>query len=280
MGRAFVQRALACGHQVTIWNRSVRDTEALRLAGASESRGLRSALEHCDAALIVVSDDRAVQDICLSAGGALEALPAGAVLVNASTVSPETASLLKERSPSGRVVNAPVMGSPTTVVKGQAKFFLGGERSVVSELDTLWADLAQRSFYCGDVASASILKLMSNSLLIVNLAALAEMVTIARVNGVSDDLLAEILEDSVITSQADRARLAPLLSETHDGWFAPALGLKDLRLALTLGAASRVDMRIAPVVDTLLTELIDRGTEWSDIAAVIEVFRFPSKGSQ
>lgn len=273
MGRAIAERALSCGHQVTVWNRSIGRAAALCAVGAVVAPEIADAVRSCDVALLVVSDDAAVRELCLGETGVLGLLPDGATLVNVSTVSPDTVRLLESQSPTGRVIDAPVMGSPSSVRAGQAKFFLAGGAALVEELTPFWKDLSERSYFCGAVGQASVLKIVSNSLMILHLIALAEFTTVARLNGIGDELLREVLEDSVVTSQADRLRLDSLVSDDHDGWFAPALALKDLRLGLTLAADHDLVLRMGSAAEWLLTRLVDQTRMWPDVSAVVEVVR-------
>lgn len=265
MGRAFAARAVGAGHEVTVWNRSPGRAAALVKAGAREATSAALAVEGCDVALVVVSDDAAVREV---ADAVVPALPDGAVLVNCSTTSPELAVQLAAGSAgSVRFVEAPVMGSPQAVEGGTGRFFVAGERATVDELGPLWSELGVDARYCGPVGTASVLKILSNVLLIVGVAALGEVLTVARGRGIPDELLREVYADSVVTSPAQRLRLGSLLSEDHPGWFGPALALKDLRLGIGLGAPE-LDLRIAPAAAALLQKV--DGASWPDITAVIE----------
>jgi 3-hydroxyisobutyrate dehydrogenase-like beta-hydroxyacid dehydrogenase len=59
----------------------------------------------------------------------------------------------------------------------------------------------------------------------------------------------------------------------HPGWFAPALALKDVRLAIGLAEEAGVPARIGPATEQLLTGVLDTGDRWQDFAAVIEALR-------
>src|SRR5437763_1140366 len=81
-----------------------------------------------DVAMVVVSDDAAVLAVADDIGAAL---PAGAVLVNSSTTSPELAVRLAALVSAERFVELPVMGSPHAVEAGAGRFFAGGSKDTV-----------------------------------------------------------------------------------------------------------------------------------------------------
>jgi 3-hydroxyisobutyrate dehydrogenase-like beta-hydroxyacid dehydrogenase len=117
MGRAFAARAIETGHQTTVWNRTPGRVAALVASGAIEAN-TSTAAAGADAVLVVLADDAAVLDVCLGDDGVLASLEPDALFANVSTVSPETARRLAELGPEGRVLDAPVMGSPAMIAGG------------------------------------------------------------------------------------------------------------------------------------------------------------------
>lgn len=273
MGRAFASRALQRGHHVTVWNRSPGRAGELVASGAVEAATVPEAVADADVTLVVVADDAAVKDVCLGDNGALASLAENALLTNVSTVSPETSRQLAEAGPAGRVLESPVMGSPVAVARGEGRFLIGGPDEAVARLDPLWRDLSAGYIHCGPVGTGSIMKLVSNLLLITGVAALAEGIAIARGQGITDDLLRTVFADSFVVSPAAKLRLEALLDADHPGWFSPWLARKDLRLALGLAEQADVPVRISPATEQLLTKVIDGGGQWQDFAAVIEALK-------
>jgi len=270
MGRAFATRALQRGHRVTVWNRSPGKAAELVAIGAVEADTLESAVIEADVVLVVVADDAAVLDVCLGDDGVLASLEPTTVLANISTVSPDTVRRLAAAGPKGRVLDTPVMGSPTLVAGGHGRFFIGGAVAAINAVDPLWDDLAAGYVHCGPVGTGATMKLVSNLLLITGVATLAEAIATARGHGIPDALLRDVFGESMVVSPGSKIRLDSLLDGTHPGWFTPTLARKDLRLAIGLAEEAAVRVRIGPATEALLTSVIDTGTRWPDFAAVIE----------
>ena len=270
MGRAFAARAIETGHQATIWNRTTGRGAALVASGAIEASTSTTAVAGADAVLVVLADDAAVLDVCLGDDGVLAALEPDAVFANVSTVSPETARRLAEEGPEGRVIDAPVMGSPAMIAGGSGRFLIGGPAPAISAIESLWHDLGSGYTHCGPVGTGATMKVLANSLLITGVASLAEAVATARRQAIPDELLRTLLADSPVVSLTSNIRLDSLLDPTHPGWFSPTLARKDLRLAIELAEETGVGVRIGPAAEALLTTVIDAGGEWPDFAAVIE----------
>jgi 3-hydroxyisobutyrate dehydrogenase-like beta-hydroxyacid dehydrogenase len=270
MGRAFAARAIETGNQTTVWNRTPGRVTALVASGATEADSPTMAAADADAVLVVLADDAAVLDVCLGDHGVLASLEPDAVFANISTVSPETARRLAEVGPQGRVLDAPVMGSPTMIAGGLGRFLIGGPATAITAVEPLWNDLGSGYMHCGPVGTGATMKILANSLLITGVASLAEVIATARRQAIPDEFLRTLLADSPVVSLASNLRLDSLLDATHPGWFSPALARKDLRLAIDLAEQTGVGVRIGPAAEALLTTVIDAGGEWPDFAAVIE----------
>ena len=270
MGRAFAARAIETGHQTTVWNRTPGRVAALVASGAAEVDTATTAVAGADAVLVVLADDAAVLDVCLGDDGVLTSLEADAVFANVSTVSPETARRLAEQGPEGRVLDAPVMGSPQMIAGGLGRFLIGGPAQAIAAIEPLWNDLGSGYIHCGQAGTGATMKILANSLLITGVASLAEVIATARRLAIPDEFLRALLADSPVVSVASNLRLDSLLDVTHPGWFSPALARKDLRLAIDLAEETGVGVRIGPAAESLLTTVIDAGGEWPDFTAMIE----------
>jgi len=270
MGQAFAARAIETGHQTTVWNRTPGRVTALVASGATEADSPTMAVAEADAVLVVLANDAAVLDVCLGDHGVLASLKRDAVFANISTVSPETARRLAEVGPEGRVLDAPVMGSPPMIAGGLGRFLIGGPAPAITALEPLWNDLGSGYTHCGSVGTGATMKILANSLLITGVASLAEAIATARRQDIPDEFLRSLLADSPVVSLATNLRLDSLLDATHPGWFSPALARKDLRLAIDLAEQAGVGVRIGPAAEALLTTVIDAGGRWPDFAAVIE----------
>jgi 3-hydroxyisobutyrate dehydrogenase-like beta-hydroxyacid dehydrogenase len=273
MGRAFASRALDRGHQVTVWNRTAGKASDLVNRGATETSSAAGAVERAEVTFVVLADDDAVLDVCLGIDGALASVAPGAVLANISTVGPDTARELAAAGPADAVLDSPVLGSPTAVESGAARFLVGGPAETVLRLNSLWNELGSGYVHCGPAGAASVIKLMSNLQLMIGVTALAEAVATARACGIEDDLLRTVFGDSPVVGAAGGQRLDSLLSDDHPGWFTPALARKDVRHAVALAEQHGVPVRLGPATDDLLTTVIDGGTDWPDFTAVIEALR-------
>lgn len=271
MGAAIAGRLLDAGHEVHVWNRTASRAEPLVRRGAVLAPSPAEAARDVDVAITSLSDDDAVRGVVLADGGVAASLSPTAVLVDASTVSPDTSRALA-RAVGGRFVDAPILGAPQAVASGEATILAGGDGDVVEPLLPLLAQLSARVLRCGPAGSATTVKLVANHLLLGQLSVLAEAVATAQLLGVPDDLLG-VLGRTPLVAPALQNRLDDVIHGDHEGWFSARLGRKDVHLVRELAARGGLDLAVAATVEELLEQAIAAGLGDRDITAVVEAVR-------
>jgi len=275
MGTALAQRLLRSGHHVTVWNRTAARTAAARDAGAAVAERPDQAVAGAEVVLVSLADDAAVLATVDEALAA--ALAPEAVLVDASTVGPGTTRQEHQRLGQGRFLAAPILGAPQAVVERAATVLVGGPEPTRLRLAGLWEDLAAAHLVCGDdPALATTMKLVANYLLLGSLEVCAEAAVAAQAAGVAPGVLEGFLRSSPLVAPGLHNRLDLLLGQDHQGWFAPALGAKDVSLFLDLAQELGITPPAAPRVASAYRAAAEGGgaaAAEEDVAAVVEVVR-------
>lgn len=277
MGKAAAIRLHEKGYEVAVWNRSPGKAAELVERGASEAASIAQAVEGADVALTFLANDPAVKQVYLGEGGAIASLGEAAVLVDMSTVHPDTSRALADATPGGRFVDAPILGGPETFLNGRAKLLVGGREDVVRSLERLWIDLSDAHFYTGPNGTATTLKLLSNLILVGGTLLMAEAVVTAQASGIRNDVLREVLGASPAVSPGVKVRLDDVLEGDHHGWWTLELADKDLSLVLKLASGATLELPLAAATEAALREAIEAGYSELDLGAVTEVLRRPAE---
>ncbi|MHB1533790.1 MAG: NAD(P)-dependent oxidoreductase [Acidimicrobiales bacterium] len=273
MGRALAVRLLAGGHQVRVWNRSPGRTGPLVGAGAEEAGDIAAASKDAEAVFTSLSDDRAVSDVLAPDDGPRPGIEAGTLVVECSTISPATTRRLAATYP-GRYVASPILGAPQAVEAGQAALAVAGPAEALDHLAPVWETLGGNVRRCGDDPGlASVVKLLSNYLLMAGLVVLSEAAVAGQVAGLDDDVLEDLLGQSPLVAPGLGNRLADLLGGDHRGWFPTPMGAKDVGLFLGIAAAAEVELPVAELVRSRYLQAAEAGWDEADIAAVVELLR-------
>jgi len=274
MGRAVAERLLGAGHEVTVWNRTAGRAGSLLAAGAREASDAAQAAAQAQATFTSLADDAAVREVVAGVGGVGAALGDG-VLIDVSTVSPQSTALISEAA-GGRLLAAPILGAPAAVTAGEAAYLICGPHELVELVAPVLESLApqERRIYLGeDLALAPTLKLLSNYLLMSGIAALAEVVATAQAAGLADELILGFLGRAPLVAPALHNRLQDIVSGEHDGWFTTTLGAKDVRLAEQLASSHGLELPLAAAVAGRYEEAARQGWAQADLGAIVELLR-------
>jgi len=126
MGAAMVGRLVAAGYDVIAWNRDGAKADAL---GVSVAASARDAVANADVVVVSLADDAALEAVYRGGDGLVAGLGPDTVVVDTSTVDPETVrGLGRLVAGAGAVLlDAPVSGSVPVVERGQLTVMVGGD---------------------------------------------------------------------------------------------------------------------------------------------------------
>ncbi|MEO5657412.1 MAG: NAD(P)-dependent oxidoreductase [Nitrospiria bacterium] len=273
MGGRMAARLFDAGFDVTVWNRSIGPTESLRARGARVARSPADAAAGAEAAITMLSDPASVRDVALGAGGLVEALPAGSVFIDMTTVDPATARGLDCacRARGVAFLEAPVTGSKLAAEAGELVIMVGGEREVVDRVAPLFAPLAKRVVHMGPVGTGSTMKLVNNLVIAGSMLALFEALLMGRAAGLSDQRMLEVLTNSAMASPLLAMKGRAAATRDFEPHFAFKHMAKDIRLARAEAASLGAPSELTELLHSLFARGLEQGYDEEDFAALIKV---------
>src|SRR2546430_16717466 len=96
-GLPMARNLLQAGHALVVYNRTPARAQMLKQLGATVADGPAAAARGAEVLITMLGDDDAVEAMVLGDGGALAALPRGAIHISMSTISPALSRRLSER---------------------------------------------------------------------------------------------------------------------------------------------------------------------------------------
>jgi 3-hydroxyisobutyrate dehydrogenase len=252
MGSAIAQRLIAVGHEVGVWNRDAAKTKPLVDAGAKAFASPAALVEGCDAVVVMLLNDTATEAVYRGANGLLQAKLAGKLLIDMSTILPETMqSVGQAATQSGAAfVECPVGGSTVPAKEGKLFGLVGGSDADVARAKPLLEQLCRRIEHVGPLGAGATLKLAVNLPLLVYWQALGESLTICKPLNLPPERLIDILTDTNGAPAAMKARgpvIAKALAGTPPG--DTAFGItgakKDLATAVQFAASLHAELPVA-----------------------------------
>jgi 3-hydroxyisobutyrate dehydrogenase-like beta-hydroxyacid dehydrogenase len=270
MGRPVARNLVAAGFAVRTWNRSGGAVE-----GASDCATIAEAARNADIAITMLSEDAAVEAVTFGDGRLLDELRSGALHVGMSTISVALAGRLADahRAAGQGFVAAPVFGRPEAAAARQLWIVPGGETAHLDALAPVFAALGQGTFPMPGARQAALAKLCGNFMIAANIEIIAEALALGEKGDIPPAQLLEMLTGTLFGSPVVKRYGAMVAKgEFTPPGFAMALGLKDIRLVLEAGEASRTPLPVAELLRSrFLTALAAGrdGLDWAGIAGVV-----------
>ena len=274
MGRPMAQNLLRAGLPLTIWNRTKSKADDLVRAGAKLAENPRDVAVQSDVLITIVSDPPALEEVLFSSG-ALEALRKGTILIDSSTVSPDTArrvaAVCAERGVD--FLDAPVTGGTWGAEKGELVFMVGGEAKVLERAKPVLEAMGKKFFLLGPNGAGQTVKLGMNLLLALEVDAWAESLALVTKAGVPAERLIEVMQSSMGHARLLDVKTPLMLKDEYPASFPLRLMHKDLRLALELAREHGANLPAAEAAYATYTAVKDASKDDPDFAAVARFWK-------
>lgn len=276
MGSRMARRLLAAGHAVTVWNRTAATCAPLKAAGARVADTPRAAVAGAAFVIAMLRDDAASQAVWLDPDqGALAGMAPGAVGIESSTLTVAFVRDLAARfaATGRRFLDAPVAGSRPQAEAGQLIYLVGGDAAVLAEADPVLRSMGGAVHHAGAAGDGAALKLAVNTLLGVQVAAMAEIIGLFARSGLDPARAVDILAATPVCSPAAKAAAASMLAGAFAPLFPVELAEKDFGYVLAAAAAAGTAMPVAETARAVLAAAIARGFGPDHLTGIVRLYR-------
>jgi 3-hydroxyisobutyrate dehydrogenase-like beta-hydroxyacid dehydrogenase len=275
MGSAMARNLLRAGHVVTVYNRDRTKGEALKAEGARIAGSPAEACADCEAAVNMLADDRAVEEVTFGADGVAGTLRRDAIHVSCSTIGTAMARRLTSEH-AGRAqgyLSAPVFGRPEAAEAKKLIVVAGGAAELIERCRPVFDAIGRQTFVAGaEPWQANAVKLCGNFMIASMLETFAEAFTTMRKAGVDRHLFLETM--NALFGSPVYANYGKIMADERfePAGFALALGLKDVRLVLETAQECASPMPLASLIRDHLLAGVAQGQkdlDWSSLSRVI-----------
>lgn len=250
MGAAIAERLMETGQDVLVWNRSRDKLATLEAKGAVACASPVALAEAAGVIITILTDAAAIDAVYDGDDGLLSQQLDGRLVIEMSTVRPETEQALAQRvrAVGGAFVECPVGGTVAPAKGGKLLGFAGGEAADVERARPVLEALCRRLEHVGPVGAGSSVKLAINLPLAVYWQTLGEALSLCRSLGLDQARLVDMIGDSsagpnVLKNRADVVARA-LSGEKVPGTFDIDGMRKDLKTMLAEAEGLGTDLPI------------------------------------
>jgi 3-hydroxyisobutyrate dehydrogenase-like beta-hydroxyacid dehydrogenase len=274
MGSRMAGRIREAGYPLAVYDVSNEKTRVFHEQGVTVAGSPRELAGRCETLLCSVPDDAALREVVSGTEGVLAAGAGARYVVNLSTVSPGISRDLAEACrPRGiSMIDAPVSGSTPQAEQGSLVVFMGGDEDACGHVRPLLGAFSPAIFYMGESGAGSTMKLVVNTLLGVNLQAIAEAIALGLKAGLQKEKLLDVLGKTAVVAPAHKGKLVNALHDEHQAAFGLSMMYKDFGLILNEAARLAVSMPATAVSQQVSAAEMAKGID-EDYAAVIRLMQ-------
>ncbi len=244
MGSRIAQRLLDHGYQLSVYDRDLAKAEAIAAQGGVVATNILDLARTADVLLSCLTNDEAVRNVYTEPEGVLAVARSGTVILEMSTISPESSrELHRLGARSGiEVLDVAISGSTPAAEEGTLTLLVGGNRELFAAAKPIFQAVARRYFLLGGSGSGTAMKLVVNTLLGVGMQAIAEAVILGEKAGLDRERLLEVLSQTAVIAPAHVGKLGRAAINDYSPQFPLHLMNKDFQLILKAAAQQHLPM--------------------------------------
>ena len=257
MGAPMARNLLRAGYDVTAFNPTASKVEAFVEDGGNGASSVAEAVQGADVVITMVPASPEVEQVVLHEGGVLEHIRPGALLVDMSSITPQTSVEVATAAAAKGVdvLDAPVSGGEAGAVEGALSIMVGGEQEVFDAARPVFEALGKTIVLCGPHGSGQTVKAANQLIVAVNIQAVAEAVVFLEKSGVDLPAALDVLGGGLAGSTVLARKKDGILAGDYRPGFKADLHHKDMGIvtdaAREVGAAVPAGALLAQLVGAL-----------------------------
>lgn len=273
MGRPMAMHLLRAGHRLAVWARRPEAAAPLLAAGAIACADAADVARRSEVVFTIVTGSADVESVALGADGLGEGLAVGSILVDMSTIAPETArSLARRLSRQGvDMLDAPVSGGEQGAIAATLAIMVGGKAAVLDRVRPLLECLGRTIVHVGDNGAGQVAKACNQMVMVGAIQAVAEALHLAAAAGADPARVRQALGGGSAASRVLEVMGRKMVDRDFAAGVEARLHHKDYGVVLAEACRLGVPMPVAAAVCQQLNALMARGWGHSDTASLLRV---------
>jgi 3-hydroxyisobutyrate dehydrogenase len=256
MGLPMARHLLNADFPLTVYNRTASRAWDLVQAGARQAVTPSEAAIDADFVISMVTDGPDVEQVLLGPDGAVQRARAGAVFIDMSTISSETAREISGKLSHHQIafLDAPVSGGDVGARNATLTIMVGGRQDVFEQAVPIFSALGKRITYVGPSGSGQVVKACNQVVTAVNLLAVCESLVLAEKNGIDPQIMIHVLSGGASQSWSLENIGPRIVKGDYSPGFMVKLLQKDLNIVLSQTGRFGITLPGTSLVQRLLED--------------------------
>jgi len=276
MGAPMTVRLLDAGFTVNVWNRSAEKLATVVAKGAQAQPSIADLVNASDIVMTCVTNTEAVEVVVFGNGGIAENGSAGKILIDFSSIEPDATRDFSDKLQAQcgmEWVDAPVSGGVAGATAGTLAIMAGGSEATIENLRPILTPLSARVTCMGPVGSGQVTKVCNQMIVSCNVMVMAEVLALAKKNGVDATLIPEALKGGFADSTPLQITGSRMAAEDFEAvtWHVKTL-LKDLDMGVGLSKSRGSATPMTGLAAQLMRQHGSKGNLDNDPCTLINMY--------
>jgi len=273
MGAPMAAHLVAAGHDVSGYDVAPAAGEKLRAAGGRAATGVADAVAGADVVITMLPNHPQVEAVVLAAGGVLDTAEPGTLLIDMSTIRPETSIAVAEaaRDRKIRVLDAPVSGGQAGAEQASLSIMVGGFEEDFEAAKPVFEVVGRTVVHVGPHGAGQVVK-AANQLVVGGIYGLvAEAIVLLEASGVDALRGLDVLAGGLAGSRILELKRKSMVDRQFAPGFRIDLHHKDMGIALAAARQADVALPLTGLVAQLVAAGRAMGYGSLDHSALLKV---------
>jgi len=256
MGAPMVRNLANAGHELHIWNRSYEKAAQLS-EFAQVYKSSVDAVSNVEIVITMLSDGPVTTSV-LQSQGVIEAAPEKTLFIDMGSVEPDCDQRLARlaKTQGKRFLDAPVSGGVKGAEAATLTIFVGGEAADMKDALPVFEALGRPNLI-GPIGAGQTAKLANQLIVAITIGAVAEAFKLAESAGCDSAILRQALRGGFADSRILDLHGERMVNRNFVPGGRAKSQLKDVHNALSLAAASGLELPLAKSVECSFRSLVE-----------------------
>ncbi|GGU42040.1 2-hydroxy-3-oxopropionate reductase [Nocardioides albus] len=271
MGSPMAAHLVEAGHSVAGFDHSPERTQALAAAGGRAAASTADACRDADVVCVMVPDSPHVEEVLTAEGGVFETAPAGALIIDFSSIRPDVSAGLAEQATARgfRILDAPVSGGEAGAKNAALSIMVGGAADDFAAAKPLFDVVGKTIVHVGPSGAGQTVKAANQLIVAANIQALSEAVVFLEAYGVDTKAALEVLGGGLAGSSVLDQKKENMLTRSFPPGFRIDLHHKDMGIVTAAAREAGVVVPLGSLVAQLMASARANGDGGLDHSALL-----------
>ena len=221
---------------------------------------------------LCLSEDKDIEEIVLGSDGIMEHLNEETIVVDHSTTSVDTATLISNEllKKDSIFLDAPVSGGEVGAKNGTLSVMIGGDDLAYKQISPILDCYSAFHKYMGPSGNGQLTKMINQICIAGLIQALAEAASFAKKSGISSKEVLDVISRGAAQSWQMENRWESMIDDEYDFGFAVDLMVKDLEIVSKFSKKIGANISTTEVIKSYYKELQNMGAGRLDTSSLLK----------